>query len=101
MKLRQAVVVLLAFSVNLSAQAADHRKLEEGLPVRVQDAYPLEFRALEAQPHMRYEMLPEESQILVINGKLEWGAVRNGQLSLELPVRYEFGEDLHQLHHRG
>lgn len=86
------LVSLLACAAALPALAADHRKLESGLPVRVEDAYPLELRALEVQPHVRYEMRPDDRHRFLVNGKVEWGAVRNGQLSLEVPFAIEVGD---------
>lgn len=66
--------------------AADHRNLEEELPVRVEDAYPLEYRALEVQPFARYENRKGGVNQGIFTGRLEWGAVRNGQFSIQVPV---------------
>lgn len=78
----------IAFCVLLAgpAIAADHSNLEEGLPVTIEDAYPIKQGGLEVQGYMQYDRVrrdPNGVSALMAVPRIEWGAFRNFQLSVE------------------
>lgn len=68
-----------------AAAAADHTNLDEGLPLEITDAYPLEYPAREAQLRVHYEYTPEGDHELLYVPRFELGFPRNAQLGLEVP----------------
>jgi hypothetical protein len=70
---------------------ADHTNLEEGLPVRVEDAYPIGYLGRELQLLTRYERDHEGNHSIRIEPRLELGFPRNAQIALKAP--FLFGED--------
>lgn len=80
-----AVAALFAAAGAAHAQT-DHLNLEEGLPARVEDAYPTAFRNREFQAVPRYERTSDGSNQVLLLPTLELGLVRNAQLKLAVPV---------------
>ena len=62
------------------AAAADHDNLEAGFPTSVVDAYPIHYRALEAQLALGYQKPDDTDGGLVIMPRFEVGAAPNLQL---------------------
>ncbi|MFT3787953.1 MAG: hypothetical protein QM770_17585 [Tepidisphaeraceae bacterium] len=89
------MISLIAALIPLSrAIAGDHANLEEGLPTRVEDAYPVEYRAFEFQLLGRYENLrngPEDR--FTVLPRLEWGFAPNAQLRLAAPFYFGDADD--------
>lgn len=75
------VLPLLALAMTTPALAADHDNLEKGLPTTAQDAYPIAFRALEAQVALGYQKPDEEDGGMVITPRLEVGLAPNLQVA--------------------
>ncbi|MEO0377620.1 MAG: transporter [Cyanobacteria bacterium P01_A01_bin.17] len=71
------------------AAAADHLNLEEGLPIEVEDAYPVPYKGLELQGILRYERNGSEDRIL-LEPRLEYGVAPNTQVRLAVP--FSFGD---------
>ena len=86
---RLAVVFVAGGCAALPARAADHTNLEQGLPVVIEDAYPIKENGLEAQGYLRYDRAPrndpEGRNRLFVVPRIEWGAFKNFQLSVETP----------------
>lgn len=62
--------------------AGDHLNLEEGLPVRIEDAYPIAFRGREVQGLVRYEH-GKDGDTTTFRPVLEAGIWRNTQVAVE------------------
>jgi len=69
----------------LAAQI-DYRSLDSGRPVLSQDAYPVERYAFEFLAPYRFEDDAGGSQVHVLLPELAYGAIRNGEVGLELPL---------------
>lgn len=86
-----AVAFISALSAAIQeARAADHRNLEENLPVRVEDVYPIPYNGIEAQGYVRYNRTsrdPKGNNRFEAVPRLEAGLARNFQLSLAAPYR--------------
>jgi hypothetical protein len=74
-----------------SAKAADHLNLEEGLPVQVEDAYPIEYRGRELQGQIRYERTSDRKDRVILDPRIEIGVARNAQVSISAP--FQVGND--------
>lgn len=74
-------VPLLALVAATSALAADHDNLEEGLPTEARDAYPIDYRAVEAQLGLGYQKPDDADGGLVITPRLEYGLAPNLQIA--------------------
>jgi hypothetical protein len=72
------------------ARAVDHSNLEEGLPVEVEDAYPIGFRGRELQLMTRYERTDDEKDRFRVEPRVELGVYRNAQVRLLAP--FFFGD---------
>jgi hypothetical protein len=84
------MTALFALLVALAAPAfaADHANLEEGLPVQVEDAYPIAFRGREIQGVFRYERRDERDDPkdeYRLQPRLELGPAPNLELTLDAP----------------
>jgi hypothetical protein len=86
--MRPLLFIATAAAVALShpARAADHSNLEEGLPVQVEDAYPIAKGGREIQALFRYDRTKDGTDRLVLDPRVELGIARNAQLKLSLPV---------------
>jgi hypothetical protein len=83
------VPILLAGST-LAARAADHTNLEEGLPVTIEDAYPIKQNGIEFQYYTQYDRthrdLDGKHRVNLVP-RIEWGAFPNFQFSVASPYR--------------
>lgn len=78
------IAIVAAFVVAGSpGRAADHLNLEEGLPVRIEDAYPLGFGGREVQGLVRYEHAEDGTDTMTFRPVLEVGVLRNAQVAVE------------------
>lgn len=88
--LRTCVVAALVFAALWQsprpAAAADHDNLEEGLPVQVEDAYPIEYRGRELQLPVSYDRTDEHDDRVTLEPRLEVGFARNWQGKVFVPV---------------
>lgn len=77
-----------------SPARADHANLEEGLPVEVTDAYPLEYLGREVQARLQYRYTAEGVHESYIEPRFEFGLPYNGQLGVRVPMvgRFHDGE---------
>ncbi|EHP91084.1 hypothetical protein [Methylorubrum extorquens] len=95
---RTVVAAYLALAAGPSL-AADHSNLEEGLPITIEDAYPIKENGLEAQSYFQYNRIrndPRGASSLMAVPRLEWGAFKNFQLSVEAPYRVGTASDTDQ-----
>jgi hypothetical protein len=65
---------------------ADHANLDEGLPVEVQDAYPLEYLGREVQARLQYRRTAAGEHEVRLEPRFELGLPYNGQLSIHVPL---------------
>jgi hypothetical protein len=84
------VWLVAVFFAPAYVRAADHVNLEENLPTALTDAIPTKYRNLEVQGFGRWEHTREGEERFMLVPRLEYGLLRNTQLSVEAP--YEFGE---------
>ena len=85
---RSGLALLIALLVSAGAgtlHAADHLNLEEGLPVKVEDAYPIAFRGREVQTAFRYERTDGDKDRVVIDPRIEFGFAPNWQGKISVP----------------
>ena len=73
------------------ARAADHLNLEEGLPVEVEDAYPIPYKGIEFQAGVRYERTGDGEDTFLVEPRLEWGFAPNWQGRISVP--FAFGDN--------
>ena len=78
------VTMLLLGALNDVAFSADHNNLEEGLPVEVEDAYPIHYRGTELQGLFRYDR-QEHKDRFRLEPRLEVGIAPNAQARLTAP----------------
>ena len=79
----------------MAARAADHTNLDENLPVRLEDAYPVPYNDIEAQGYFSYDRNRrgsggrggQGSDAFTLSPQFEVGAFRNFQFSLAAPYR--------------
>lgn len=86
-----AFSALACIGLSSLARAADHFNLEEGLPVTIEDAYPLKQNSLEIQGYFRLDRTHRDRSGKDRFGtvpRLEWGAFKNFQISVEVPYRF-------------
>ena len=83
------LLLLAGVALAAGAFAQDHKNLEQGLPTRVEDAYPIAFMGREAQFLLRYERTNGGKDRYLIDSRYEWGFKRNWQARLSVP--YQFG----------
>ncbi len=68
------------------APASDHANLEEGLPTRLTDAYPIPYRGRELQGLFRYEQTKDGHNLFRLEPRLEYGLAPNAQATLSVPL---------------
>lgn len=86
------LVAMAALAAAMPALASDHMNLDEDLPLRTEDAYPIAYQGREFQIIGRYDRHVDDSdddQYTVLP-RLEVGLFRNMQVSLSAP--FYFGE---------
>ena len=71
----------------LNAQASDHLNLEEGLPIEVEDAYPIPYKGLEFQGRFTYER-NHGDDFLGLESRFEYGFAPNWQGRITIPVQF-------------
>ena len=81
----RALLAFLLIAVASPATAVDHSNLEEGLPVEVEDAFPIGFRGRELQLSTRYERTDDDKNRFRIEPRLEVGVFRNAQVRVLAP----------------
>ena len=80
-----AVCAALAFFFASPSHAqTDHRNLEEGLPITVEDAYPTAYLNREFQFVTRYDRI-NGKDLFRLNPRLEYGFAKNWQARIEAP----------------
>ncbi len=92
--LTPAVVLAVAASGS-AAWAADHTNLDENLPVRLTDAYPIPYDSIEAQGYFSYDRKrygsagrgTRGSDAVTFSPQVEVGLFRNFQASVAVPYR--------------
>lgn len=85
----------LAALLPLAAAAADHTNLDENLPVRLTDAYPIPFNSFEVQGYFGYDRNRlgsggrgrRGSDAFTLSPQFEAGPFRNTQVSVSAPYR--------------
>lgn len=80
---RTIAVAMMASAMVPVGRAADHLNLEEGLPVQIEDAYPIGFMGREFQGLTRYEHAENGTDTMMFRPVLEWGVWRNTQVAVE------------------
>lgn len=65
--------------------AADHMNLEEGLPLQIEDAYPIAYRGREVQGIFRYDRTRNDENRLMLAPQLELGIFPNTELRIQAP----------------
>ncbi|MBE7196349.1 MULTISPECIES: hypothetical protein [Methylobacterium] len=98
-KIVRAVLAAALVASAGPALAADHTNLEEGLPITVEDAYPIKENGLEVQSYFQYNRTrndPRGLSSLMAVPRVEWGAFKNFQLSVEAPYRVGTASDTDQ-----
>ncbi len=79
---RRLWVAGLAFMLVIPAVAADHRNLDAGVPLSVDDAYPIKFREPTLQafaPYRKFRRGPHEGGVF---GEFEYGIARDFQFNI-------------------
>lgn len=90
-KLRTSLAAMCAVGLAGAALAADHTNLEEGLPITIEDAYPIKEGGLEFQTYGQYDRTRRDRKgpdRFTVVPRIEYGAFRNFQLSVEAPYRF-------------
>lgn len=64
----------------------DYRNLDDGRPVRTEDAFVVDHHAFEALAPLTYDADVSGARRYLFQPELEWGALPNTQVSLKLPV---------------
>jgi hypothetical protein len=88
-----AIAIALAVLAFSGTAAADHTNLEEGLPVEVTDAYPLEYLGREVQSRLQYRYTAEGAHETYIEPRFEFGIPYNGQIAIRVPMVGQFVQD--------
>jgi hypothetical protein len=83
--MRSGARLILTLALPCMAGAADHHNLEEGLPTRVEDAYPTAFRNREVQSVFSYDRTHEDENRVTLEPRLEFGIAPNTELRLSAP----------------
>ncbi len=78
-----AVLCLPAFAGIV--RGADHFNLEENLPTRLEDAFPIAFMGREMQGFARYESTSDSEDRVTLQPRLEFGFAPNWQATIEAP----------------
>lgn len=93
-RLKMAALMLLFVGVifrllllPVPLRAADHSNLEEGLPVQVEDAYPIAYLSREIQGLARYDRTDQGEDRVVLDPRLEFGFARNWQGKISVPFQ--------------
>ena len=71
---------------NAARAQTDHRNLEQGLPITIEDAYPTPYLNREFQLVTRYDRV-NGRDLTLLNPRFEYGFARNWQGRIEAPFR--------------
>lgn len=74
--------VMLMLLCEASSPAADHRNTDEGFPIQVEDAYPVDYRAVDVQFVSRFEDLRGGGSRWVLAPEVEAGLLLNTEVRL-------------------
>lgn len=83
-------LIISAPGIAFTAHAADHTNLDEGLPVTIEDAFPIPYRQHEVQALGQYDRVrddPKGNDLFTLEPRFEAGLFRNFQASLGVPYR--------------
>ena len=86
--LRAVVAAASLSAAGPPAHAADHTNLEDGLPVTIEDAYPIRQGAIEVQAYGQFDRTHKDRRgpnRFTMVPRIEYGAFQNFQLSVEAP----------------
>lgn len=86
--MRLFLTASLVVATATTVQAADHSNLETNFPLTIEDAYPVGTNAIEVQVFSRYINThddPKGNNLYEVAPRIEWGALRNFQLTFEAP----------------
>lgn len=86
------VACLLVAAAPLAHAQSDHLNLEGNFGTRLEDAYATAFRNREAQTAVFYERSRDGQNLTRLLPTLEFGPLRNTQLSVAVPLRYGNGD---------
>jgi hypothetical protein len=78
------------------ARAADHMNLDEGLPVSIEDAFPIPYRQREVQALGQYDNVrddPKGDNLFTLEPRFEAGLFRNFQAEIGVPYRLGSASD--------
>jgi hypothetical protein len=70
----------LILALGAALQASDHLNTEEGLPIQIEDAYPIEYKSYELQFSTRYDDLEEDGPRWLFNPELQAGLFPNTEI---------------------
>jgi len=78
-----------------AAHAADHSNLEQDFPTRVEDAYPIAYRAMEFQASGAYEHGGEHGRHAgEFEPEIKWGFMKNAHVALGAPLVFPGDGDM-------
>lgn len=86
-------IAVAVLGTSRRAWPADHTNLEEGLPVEVIDAYPLEYLGREVQVRAQYRYTAEGEHQAILEPRFDVGFPYDGQFALKAPLITRFGEN--------
>ncbi|NES87390.1 MAG: transporter [Moorea sp. SIO2B7] len=85
--LHLSLALFLPIIIPTTAKAGDHFNLEEGLPIEVEDAYPIPYQGIEIQGQFLYER-NHGKDFFGIEPRIEYGFAPNWQGRITLPFQY-------------
>lgn len=83
-------VVIAWLTTIAPARTADHTNLDEGLPVTIEDAFPIPYRQREVQALGQYDRVrddPKGNDLFTLEPRFEAGLFRNFQAEVGVPYR--------------
>lgn len=85
-RIAASVLALIIAGTRAAPAQIDYRNLDDGRPVRSEDAYPIERYAFELLIPYEYENARGGEQVHAVVPELSYGIAANTQLGLELPL---------------
>ncbi|MFN7139745.1 MAG: transporter, partial [Limisphaerales bacterium] len=82
---KQIVSIIVAALAGATSFGADHQNLEEGLPVSVEDAYPIAYRGREIQSVFRYDRTHDDKNRVTLEPRIELGIAPNTEFEIRAP----------------
>ena len=80
------VILALGGAPVVALAQVDYRNLDDGRPVRTEDAFVVDHHAFEALAPFGYDADVSGARRYLFQPELEWGALPNTQVSLKLPL---------------